>query len=437
MSSESCEFIKTSKIVTWNIIPREYEDYSKIVARTGKSTSESIYDALFEKVEYAGEFNLTHNGGCGGMNCKKTKAELGGMNRGSTSSVKANNDVCNFHTHPLYCYEGMGTSNPDNKTLYGWVSGEDFRETICFALTGNLIHLVFAMEGVYSIQVNPFFTQKLSELSGFERGLVISLIEEYFKATHGFRNITYNQKLVNKNGGKMVVPQDWIDCVNDFTLNTLLQKETPSIKCGIPKKGFPEANFIKGKPECMDWDKFKTYYTEGPSLYEFDFDEKKGKYRHGREIKSSEVKVSTIKKLCDTFNQLESLRNWKRGKWFNIQFSPNVYENKILDKAQFNKLKIDGIIDMWTKIRKKNKTERRKIFKFGITPIKLLTWEIKNTGKCKLTLNSVKDSNKRTLQMGKGKGKGKRKTKQNEFGNRKKTKHKKRVQAFGRNKHKR
>ncbi len=436
MSSESCEFIKTSKIVTWNIIPRDHEDEIG-TSRKDKNKHENIYDALFEKVEYAGEFDLTHNGSCGvqGLGCKKTKANLGGMNRGSTSSVKANNDVCNFHTHPLYCYEGMGTTDPNNKTLYGWVSGEDFRETICFALNGNLIHLVFAMEGVYSIQVNPSFTKILSELDGFKRGLVISLIEEYFKATHGFRNITYNQRLVN-NGGKMIVPQDWIDCVNNFTLNAILEKGTPTRMCGIPKKGFPEANFTKGKPECMDWDKFKSYYEEGPSLYEFHFDEKKNKYRHGREIKSSEVTVSKIKSLCTKFNQ--PFRNWKSGKWFNVQFSPNTYKNKILNTAQFNKLKIDGIINMWKTIRNKNKTERRKIFRFGITPIKLLTWEIKNAGKCKLTLNSVEESNKKVLQMGKSKGKRK-KTKHNEFGQRRKGKgkRKKRVQAFGRNKHKR
>lgn len=428
-----CEFKQTSKIVTWNIIPQEYETRDS-VSRVDKHKHATIYDALFEPVEFAGQFDLTHHKDCG--TCEsKTKMKLGQLHRGGTSSVKAVNDVCNFHTHPLYCYEGMGSGDPTNETLYGWCSGEDMREALRFGLKGNLIHLVFTMEGVYSLQTNPFYIDILRSMNSNDRGLVISLIEEYFRATHGFRNVVYNE-MVFHNKGKIITPYDWIELANQFTLDSLLQ--TSKVSSGIPPKGFPEADFDNGKPISMDWNKFKSYYKEGPSLHTYEYNKRKGKYEYGDEIKPSKVTKIVIQKLSSKFNQKK--RNWKKGQWFNVQFSPNMYLNKIMTKQFFTdpQMGVSGIKEMWTIIRNTSKLKRRNIFKFGITPIKLHTWEISNTGSCKLTLESIhKNTKSKTTSSQFGFGQQKKTSIKSKSKGKGKGTRKGRIQAFGKNKHKR
>ena len=65
---------------------------------------------------------------------------------GSGDSVDTPEGLVNFHTHPIGCYL-------NEQTVWGWPSGEDIRETILFAMKGSLSHLVLAIEGVYSLQV--------------------------------------------------------------------------------------------------------------------------------------------------------------------------------------------------------------------------------------------------------------------------------------------
>ena len=92
-------------------------------------------------------------------------------NKGSKDSVLTPNHVINFHTHPISAYSA-------GETVWGWPSGEDIRETIKFGLAGNKAHLVFTVEGIYTIQISPCKLKKMKKLlNSTERGILIFLIE--------------------------------------------------------------------------------------------------------------------------------------------------------------------------------------------------------------------------------------------------------------------
>ena len=104
-------------------------------------------------------------------------------NKGTKDSVLTPNHVINYHTHPISAYN-------EGETTWGWPSGEDVRETMKFALAGNKAHLVFTVEGLYTMQVSPCKIKKIKELLTPDQiGVLIFLIEEYFKTTHNFRGV--------------------------------------------------------------------------------------------------------------------------------------------------------------------------------------------------------------------------------------------------------
>jgi len=134
--------------------------------------------------------------------------------KGNSDSVYTPNNVINFHTHPISAY-----NNGD--TVWGWPSGEDMRETIKFALAGNRAHLVFSNEGLYTIQVSPCKIRKMRELlDDSERGVLVFLIEEYFKSTHNFRGVKEVDDLYTK--GILINPYSYVDFVNTFDIVNLL-----------------------------------------------------------------------------------------------------------------------------------------------------------------------------------------------------------------------
>jgi hypothetical protein len=104
---------------------------------------------------------------------------------GSTTSVKTPNALVNFHTHPLSAYQ-------QNTSVYGWPSGEDFREAIRFSLKGNHTHVVFTLEGIYLVQIHPTFISFLKKIDSSDiRGGLICAIEEYFKELHYYRSFHF------------------------------------------------------------------------------------------------------------------------------------------------------------------------------------------------------------------------------------------------------
>ena len=133
--------------------------------------------------------------------------------KGDSDSVYTPNNVINFHTHPISAYN-------NGETVWGWPSGEDIRETIKFALAGNKAHLVFSNEGLYTIQVSPCKIKKIKELlNDRERGVLIFLIEEYFKTTHNFRGVSEVNKFYQN--GKLINPYTYVDFINNFDISNL------------------------------------------------------------------------------------------------------------------------------------------------------------------------------------------------------------------------
>ena len=133
--------------------------------------------------------------------------------KGNADSVMTPNNVINFHTHPISAYN-------QGQTVWGWPSGEDIRESIKFALAGNKAHLVFTVEGLYTIQISPCKIKKMKTLSDRQRGVLIFLIEEYFKTTHNFRCVTEVNKIVCKDD--FITPYSYIDFVNKFDIHNLV-----------------------------------------------------------------------------------------------------------------------------------------------------------------------------------------------------------------------
>ena len=141
------------------------------------------------------------------------------QNEGDAGSVYTPNNVINYHTHPIHAYR-------NGKTCYGSPSGEDYRETLKFALNGNKAHLVFTVEGLYTIQVSPCKIKKMIELlTDTERGILIFMVEEYFKTTHEFRCVDELNDL-----GKNVTPYSFVDFANTFDLSNLLSDKKMVVK---------------------------------------------------------------------------------------------------------------------------------------------------------------------------------------------------------------
>ena len=166
-----------------------------------------IYPKLLEKNEVAGVFHI--------LNDKIIDADI---KEGDEGSVYTPNNIINYHTHPINAY-----NNAD--TAFGSPSGEDYRETIKFALAGNKAHIVFTVEGLYIIQISPCKIKKIKELlNDTERGVLIFLIEEYFKTTHNFRCVDELNKLSSKN--IIINPYSFADFANTFDIPNLLSKES-------------------------------------------------------------------------------------------------------------------------------------------------------------------------------------------------------------------
>jgi hypothetical protein len=196
---------------------------------------ESVYSALYINKELSGELPIdTVN--------KKTTHNITKIN-GSKSSVEAPKSIVNYHTHPASCYL-------TEKTIWGFPSGEDSRESVLFGLKGSIAHLVVAIEGTYVCQVNPCVLENLininipknqipikalkmiqsqkCSINDFYRGLVILLIEIFFRSTHAFRTGEFIKK-------HNVTPDDYINFTNNFSFKNMFEQEDidgcTKIKC--------------------------------------------------------------------------------------------------------------------------------------------------------------------------------------------------------------
>lgn len=321
----------TTEIVEWTIDPSQLD----------KNGDNKIEVTLYDKVEYAGRYKMDAKKEC--KTCPVTKKiSLDKITKGSTSSVHTADGYINFHTHPISCYKG-------ENTIWGWPSGEDMRETVGFMLRHNLCHMVFTMEGTYVVQTNPNFMgiiQSEKELipglpPNLLRGIVISLIESYFKCTHGHRgkdhNMSYQRKinhsidpasseyLTSKKWG-ICMPQDWVNFANNFSLHSVIDENASSCSNHLPCNGFPDKNGTITLEEHIDIYGIDKYVMTAKGTIS---EHSSKKYN-----KTILDKIPEIAKLFDEVVPSKSYgtEEWKRGQWFHCKI---VYNNFKLPDSTF------------------------------------------------------------------------------------------------------
>jgi len=267
----------------------------------------------------------------GVINCNETNKVIGfSKNKGDKDSVYTPNHVINFHTHPISAYN-------EGNTVWGWPSGEDIRETIKFALAGNKAHIVFTVEGLYVIQVNSCKLNKLKTiLDSEERGILIFIIEEYFKCTHNFRCIDEIAKLENK-----ITPESYIHYINNFNLERLIIKKNNTNNFGnIPGFGFPEIQNNKIKNTQL-----KEY------LKNSDLSDLMVINANGKESRSSKISITQLyKKIDEIYKKLgiskcTNIWNNKPNSWFYVNFFPSEYYSSNMFLNEHKQFKNPNIND--------------------------------------------------------------------------------------------
>lgn len=228
--------------------------------------------------------------------------------KGGTDSVRTPLSTFNWHSHPLFLYIREGVS-------WGWPSGEDMREVIFFGLGGNKAHFVFSVEGVYVLSITPCFKKWLQDdiEDGWDRGVVIFMLEMVFKSTHNLRTTEYNELYPLK-------PQDWIKMVRNLRINYLFEDDDNKntdpcgkITCGkitTHDVGSKDSETMKIK------DYAKTYEDE--KIYIF----KVGK--NGSIIDSKKMSIEeALEKLEKLSKSLKDTCKKENSRLYNIQFIKN------------------------------------------------------------------------------------------------------------------
>jgi hypothetical protein len=192
-----------------------------------------LYDHLYDNKENGGELIIDFQ--------NKTTKKIITTHAGQTDSVDSPDSIFNWHSHPISCYK-------QEKTVWGWLSGEDIRESIIYGFRGSACHFVPSLEGLYTIQPNPCVITNLMNIENivnkddydnikigkmdwgdFLRGFIILSIEIYFRSSHIFRTTEFIKN--NEN----VSPEDFVKFANSFKLSNLFEeneiKECSGIKC--------------------------------------------------------------------------------------------------------------------------------------------------------------------------------------------------------------
>jgi hypothetical protein len=248
----------------------------------------------------------------GVINCNEHNQVIGiSKNKGNKDSVYTPNHVINFHTHPISAYN-------EGNTVWGWPSGEDIRETIKFSLAGNKAHMVFTVEGIYVIQMNSCKVKKLKNvLDPVERGVLIFIIEEYFKCTHNFRCIDEISKLKTK-----ITPESYINYINNFDLERLLIKNNQKNSFGnIPGFGFPEIKNNKIKNTRIK------EYLQKSDLSDLMVIDSLGKESQNNKIKTTSQLFIIIEEVYKKMGIGKCTNTWnnKPNSWFYVNFFASVY----------------------------------------------------------------------------------------------------------------
>ena len=286
----------------------------KLNLELSKETINEIFKDLNRKNEVSGILKFNDSG----------KHKVIDKNIGDAESVATPNHVINFHTHPINAYR-------EADTVWGWPSGEDIRETLKFALSGNKGHMVFSVEGLYTIQVSSCKLKKMKTLlSNEERGILIFLIEEYFKATHNFRCVDEINELCDKDF--IIAPESYCNYVNYFDLGSLLSTKkcvhTTFEKIENKYSRLPNNGFLEfGKS--LSTLPIKNYISKD-SLKDIYKISDSGKELGKVKVKNNSELLEVLKKINKKLGIKKCTTVWnnKENKWFYINFFPSDYYSK-------------------------------------------------------------------------------------------------------------
>jgi hypothetical protein len=308
----------------------EFDNKCKLKLHLSLKLVNEVFEELNKNVEYSGEIFCDNN----------NKHVDTCLNKGDAESVMTPNNIINFHTHPITCYNAGGT-------CWGWPSGEDIRETIKFALNGNKAHLVFTAEGLYTIQVSPCKLKLMKKLKPDELGILIFIIEEYFKTTHEFRCFKELNALKNIN----ITPYSFVDFTNNFKLSNVLQKcnnknfvdkrVIDTGHTGIYGNEENKLNYLNGLDQnetftpipCLGFPELsdKTMITTPVEKYFIDFSELFQINSCGKEqgkIKFKKQKILEIfKEVVNKIDNTDCGIIWNNSKnsWFQMNLFPSTY----------------------------------------------------------------------------------------------------------------
>ncbi len=337
------------RLETWKITPNHVNELIKHLYESNENAGEIIINSRISK-----QVIVTH--------------------LGDKDSVGSPDSILNWHSHPISCYK-------QEKTVWGWASGEDMRESIIYGLRGSACHFIPSIEGLYTIQVNPCAVLNLLEIETFVdkykypkltkyynnwgdflRGFIILSIEIYFRSSHIFRTLEY----INSNPD--ITANDFIKFCNSFELSNLFTDKNVD-GCGLIKCNSIHT-YEKNKMKQISYANYVNSYESGndTTLYLISKD--------GNNIVTSTKYITILKK-----GGIDILKSVVLGKSCNF---PDIKSSKIFQvKLHPNYTNGKKYIDMSLneKIRFINGSKHLIEYKGGNIEIKML----KVSGSCKHT----------------------------------------------------
>jgi hypothetical protein len=208
--------------------------------------------------------------------------------------------------------------------------------------------------------VNPHLINLLETDDKKHRGMILAVIEEYFRSTHVYRNVVYN-----KAHRVVIQPNDWLKFAKQFTLKNLINTQN---KCtaNLPCNGVPD-----GKRNTMDLHEFKHELPHYHLNEQFKLSEKTNK----KALEDFIEEYETISKRYQVKHD-----DWKPGQWFRIKFSENKIDNKPVTTYMKRK-SIDEIKKVWDTIAKDKQSRKRLQFN-NSKHIQFTTYAIQSNGSC-------------------------------------------------------
>lgn len=333
-----------------------------------RETLMKIYPLMSKNYEVGGKFTFPANSKTGEIKRRTSHKKIHTMN-GDKDSVQAPLGILNFHTHPISCYLQEDTvwgwpSGEDvrESLLFGLrgsfahaipsVEGVYILQTNPCILTSlnNLcseaLHLDDhpAFDELISIYIEELQASSMKshdfsnylrekgmskeELLGqilrrpkapirqsriiFEvicdilRGIIVALIEIYFRSSHGFRTYRVNSR-------KHITPNDFIQFVESFQLGNIFNHKKKVRGCGNNLKCNGIPIYSKGSIKSTPFKKYLQEYENDTGFYAVD--------RHGHTL-SLNVPVRDIYDILPLIEEI-SKKHIKCDKWFNLSLTPN------------------------------------------------------------------------------------------------------------------